>query len=437
MPTALSPELFYLELAGDILAEQEAADPSRAAALPTPLEWASANARIVTPSQGVAPWEPYPYQQKLLQDTTPRRLVLKARQTGLSTAIALEALYYATHLEHDRTLFVSRNQDAASLLIRYCQIAISGMATPVKTTGESQSKLSFSNGSEILSLPATPSTGRSYPASRVYLDEFAFAEYADLIYQAILPTLSGGGPLTVQSTPKGRNNLFFRFWQGFEGGGWSRHIIHWQDCPRYRDDPSWESKTRSSMTRQAFAEEFDCDFVSSGDAVFDPTDILACRVGHVDTPTACDQFITAWDIGRRQDHTVGITLGRAGDVWHVIEMERFMAPYPVIQAAIEARGKRFGRTLVESNGVGDPVIENLMVRVDPFLTTVKSKTQAIQALQLLIQQGQFKFGPAHEQLERELSLYEFDDKNLVQDTVMAASIAAQAVNKPRGGIWFA
>jgi hypothetical protein len=191
------------------------------------------------------------------------------------------------------------------------------------------------------------------------------------------------------------------------------------------------------MTRQAFAEEYDLDFVSSGDAVFDPDDLLACRAGYVNTHTSCREFVTAWDIGRRQDHTVGITLGRSGDVWHVLEMERFMAPYPVIQAAIEARAKRFGRTLVESNGVGDPVIENLMVRVEPFTTTAKSKTQAVQALQLLIQQGQFKFGPAHEQLERELSLYEWDDKNLVQDTVMASAIAAQAVNKPKGSIWFA
>jgi phage FluMu gp28-like protein len=149
----------------------------RAPTFPTPLAWATANARIVTPSQGVAPWDPYKYQQRLLEDRSTRRLVLKARQTGLSTAIALEALYYATHFEHDRTLFVSRNQELAGLLIRYAQVAIAGLATSVRPISESQSKLVFSNGSEIVSLPANPATGRGYPASRVYLDEFAFAEY--------------------------------------------------------------------------------------------------------------------------------------------------------------------------------------------------------------------------------------------------------------------
>jgi hypothetical protein len=381
----------------------------------------------------VAPWEPYSYQERLLEDQSTRRIVLKARQTGLSTAIALESLYYAVHFEHDRTLFVSRNQELAGLLIRYCQVALAGLSPQIRTVAESQSKIVFSNGSEIVSLPANPATGRGYPASRVYLDEFAFAEYDSLIMQGIAPTLSTGGQLTVLSTPKGRNNLFFRLWQGFEGGEWSRHSVHWRDCPRYTE--AWAEKQRSEMTRQAFAEEFDLDFVSSGDAVFDPDDLSKCRVGHAPESEGCEQFITGWDIGRRQDHTVGVTLGRRGDVWHVVGFERFLAPYPVIQASIEARQRRYGKTFVESNGVGDPVIENLLVSVEPFQTTVRSKVQAIQALQLLIQKGRFKAGAEHEQLMRELSLYEHDDKNLVQDSVMALAIAVQDVHQAKPGVY--
>lgn len=416
-----SPELKRLRLAVALaLADEEEQAP------PSPLAWATEHARIVTPSQGVAPWEPYKYQERLLEDHAPRRLVLKARQTGLSTAIALEALYHALHHEYDRTLFVSRNQELAGLLIRYCQAALAGLSEAVRPISESQSKLVFSNGSEIVSLPANPATGRGYPASRVYLDEFAFAEYDTLIMQGIAPTLSTGGQLTVLSTPKGRNNLFFRLWQGFEGGEWSRHSVHWRDCPRYTD--AWAERQRAEMTRQAFAEEFDLDFISSGDAVFDPADLLKCREGYVAGREGVERYLTAWDIGRRQDHSVGITLGQRGEVWHVVKAERFLESYPAIQARIERRAGEFpGTHTVESNGVGDPVIENLLVRVDGFTTTPKSKLQAIQALQLLIQHGQFKYDPADEvqaQLDRELSLYEWADQGLVQDCVMAAAIAA-------------
>lgn len=408
---------------------EEAAVASVAAGPLTPLQWAEQNAVIVTPGVGIEHWQPYDYQAALLNDTSPRRLVLKARQTGLSTAIALEALYYALHRDHDRTLFVSRNQELAGLLIQYVQVAIAGLKHPPKLVGESQSKLVFANGSEIVSLPANPSTGRGYPASRVYLDEAAFLEYGDLIMQGILPTLSTGGQMTVQSTAKGRNNLFFRLWSGIEGGAWSRHRIHWSDCPRY--DEAWAERTRAGMTSQAFGEEFDLDFLTSGDAVFDPDDLARCKIGWNPSPVGCSRLVHIWDIGRRRDHTVGITLGERGDTWHVIDegpaaFARFLAPYPVIQSRIEVRHRAVkGTTIVESNGVGDTVIENLTVRVTPFVTTRKTKVQAIQALQLLIQQGRFKHGI--DQLDRELSLYEWDDDDLIQDCVMTAAMGADHV----------
>jgi hypothetical protein len=327
---------------------------------------------------------------------------------------------------------VSRNGDAAKQLITYCYTAMVGMPMPPLET-ENQTEISWGNGSRIISLPANPNTGRTYAATSVYLDEFAFSEYADLIYQSLIGTVSTGGRMTILSTPNGRNNSFFRIWSGFEGGEWTRHLIHWSHCPRY--DDAWAERTRQGMTRQSFAQEYDCDFVTSGDAVFDPDDLAKCRVGHAPEPEGCEQFVTGWDIGRRQDHTVGVTLGRRGDTWHVVGFERFLAPYPVIQASIEARQRRYGKTFVESNGVGDPVIENLLVNVEPFQTTVRSKVQAIQALQLLIQQGRFKFGAEHEQLARELSLYEWKDQDLIQDCVMAAAIVALPAHEPKPGVY--
>jgi len=351
-------------------------------------------------------------------------LVLKARQTGISNAVAIEALHKAITRPDSTELFVSKNQDAASVLIRYCQQTLSGLKNPSKLLSENQSRLSFPNGSQILSLPATPSTGRSIAATDVYLDEFAFTQYDALIYESIMGTISTGGSLTILSTPNGRTNLFFRLWSGLDGGdAWSHHRVHWSDCPRYRDDPTWEARTRSAMTRQSFAQEYDCDFATSGDAVFDLDDLARCKVGYNPSREGCERFVTAWDIGRRHDHTVGITLGLRDDVWHVVAFERVLVPYPVVQTMIEARHRAYrGVTVVESNGVGDPVIENLAVTVEPYTTTVKTKTQAIQSLQMLIEHGRFKH--AEPQLDRELGLYQWDDKNLVTDSVIAAALAA-------------
>lgn len=392
-------------------------------------DWARENVTVVTPWAGRIPFEPYDYQAAFLADTSPRRLILKARQVGMSNAIAIEAIHKAISKPDQMILMVSRNGDLAQHLITYCRHTLASLREMPELVRENLSELEFANGSRIRSLAATPAAGRGFPATSVYLDEFAFAEYAELIYQAIVPTLPPTGQLTVLSTANGRNNLFFRLWSGTEGGEWSRHSIHWSDCPRYRDDPTWEAKTRADMTRQSFAQEFDLDFIASGDAVFDPADLARCKEGWNPSPEGCERYINAWDIGRRHDHTVGITIGLRDDVWHVVKYDRVLEPYPAIQSRIDNRHReRKAVTVVESNGVGDPVIENLSTRAKPYTMTTKTKVQAIQALQLLIQQGRFKHDI--EQLGRELGLYEWDDKDLVQDSVMSAAIAAVTAFPP-------
>jgi hypothetical protein len=416
---------FYLAAAAELLAAE----------LSYVLDWAKDQVTVVTPWAGRIPFVPYSYQRAFLNDTSPRRLILKARQVGMSNAIAIEAIHRAVTLPDQMILMVSRNGQLAQHLVTYCRHTLAGLKEIPPIRRENLSELEFANGSRIVSLAATPSAGRGFPATDVYLDEFAFAEYDELIYQAIVPTLPANGQLTVLSTAHGRDNLFFRLWSGQEGGTWSQHRIHWSDCPRYRDDPEWEARTRGEMTSQSFAEEYDLDFITSGDAVFDVDDLTKAKQGWKPAGGGSDRIITAWDIGRRQDHTVGITIGLRGDTWHEIAYDRMLVPYPVVQASIEARHRTYGgKTYVESNGVGDPVIENLSVRVEPFTTTAKTKVQAIQALQLLIQQGRFKYGS--EQLDRELGLYQWDDKALIQDSVMAAAIAAFQVLHPPGTVEF-
>lgn len=379
------------------------------------------NATIVLPTEGRQPFRPYRYQAKLLMDRSPRRLILKARQTGISNTVAIEALHKAITRPDSTEVFVSRSQDAASVLIAYAMHTLNGLRTPPKTVKENAGEIAFANGSRVVSLSASPRTGRGLSATDVYLDEFAFTMYDQLIYESVVGTISTGGSMTILSTANGRNNMFHRLWAGLEGGAWSRHTIHWSDCPRF--DAAWAERTRAGMTKQSFAQEYDLDFVTSGDVVFEAEDLARCKRGYNPNPHGCDDYVTAWDIGRRRDHTVGATWGLRGDVWHEVETERVLVPYPTVGGMIESRKRRFpGVHVVESNGVGDPLIEFLNEDVDRFVTTAKSKVQAIQALQLLIQQGRFKHN--NEQLDRELSLYSWDDGNLVTDSVMSAAIAA-------------
>jgi hypothetical protein len=405
-------------------------------AQPSPLAWATDKATVIHPIRGRMPFEPYAYQAAFLEDRSPRRIVVKARQIGFSQVIALEALHQALFEPDSTILMVSRTGDLAVNLLRYCYNALAtlGGAHPAVTT-ENQAELGFANGSRIKSLPANRSTGRGFAAKNVYLDEYAYQDYAEDIYRSISPILGHGGRLTVCSTPNGRANHFFQLWEGFEGGDWSRHLVPWRDCPAYDDD--WYERERPNYTAQQWASEYECDFVASGQAVFKADDIRACADGWRGEQPYREgrRYVTAWDIGRRTDATVGVTLDVTDPVWQIVAFDRVLGiPYPQIQALIDARVRAYpGTHYVESNGVGDPVLENLTTRATPFITTAKTKVQAITALALALENRALKHD--YPEITRELNLYQWDDRALVQDCVMALAIAVSQAAKPRWGVF--
>ncbi len=412
-------------------------------------DWAAANAQIVHPARGRIAFEPYPYQRAFLESYhQPRRIILKARQIGFSQVFALEALYAALTQPEQMILLVSRSQDLAVNLLRYCYLTYNNLRTAPALTKANESELGTANGSRIKSIPANRSTGRGFAANRIYLDEFAYAAYADDIYQSVAPAVSQGGSLTIGSTPNGMGNLFHRLY--VEAGDFARMRVPWYRCPAYNPagadptlddataqtigkDGTWFLSERPKYTAQQWAAEFECDFVGSGVAVFQATDVERATEGAWGevAPQAGRQYLTSVDIGRRQDATVINTFDVTAAPYQRVAHDRIeRVPYPIIQDAIAARWRAYGGQLwIESNGVGDPVIENLAAPAQPFVTTARSKVQAIQRLQLLLEQGRIKaqWSP---QERRELLGYQWDDRGLVQDCVMSLAIGAAQLDHP-------
>ena len=409
---------------------------------PAPV-WAAANAQIVHPSRGRIAFEPYWYQHDFLASYhEPRRIILKARQIGFSQVFALEALYAAITEPEQMILLVSRSQDLAVNLLRYCYLTYNNLREAPALTKANESELGTANGSRIKSIPANRSTGRGFAANRIYLDEFAYAAYADDIYQSVAPAVSQGGYLTIGSTPNGTGNLFHRLY--VEAGDFARMRVPWYRCKAYNPagcDPSipdataqaigeagaWFASERPKYTAQQWAAEFECDFVGSGVAVFQTADIERATDGAWGErpPERGRDYLTSVDIGRRQDATVINTFDVTAAPYQRVAHDRLeRVSYPVIQDAIAARWRAYGGQLwIESNGVGDPVIENLDAPAQPFVTTARSKVQAIQRLQLLLEQGRLKAAWTPQE-RRELLAYQWDDRDLTQDCVMSLAIGA-------------
>lgn len=387
------------------------------------------------PVRGRIAFTPYPYQRDFLASyAAPRRLVLKARQIGFSQVFALEALYAAIHESESTILLVSRSQDLAVNLLRYCYQTLNNLRDAPALRKSNESEIGLANGSRIKSIPANRSTGRGFAATRVYLDEFAYAAYAEDIYQSISPAISQGGSLTIGSTPNGSGNLFHELYTG--GAGFQRFTVPWSECPAYYTDAerragvapeqsAWYVQERPNHSAQAWASEYQCDFAGSGLSLFTIADIDRASAPYA-APTK-GQWLTTVDVGRRRDATVINTFDIAQTPYRRVAFERLeRVPYPFIQQAIETQAKAYpGQLVIESNGVGDPLIENLNVFAQPFVTTARSKVQALQALQLLFEQGNIR--ASWDARERAALIGCSWDEDHTPDEIMSLAIFAASV----------
>ena len=235
------------------------------------------------------------------------------------------------------------------------------------------------------------------------------------------------------STPRGRANWFYGLFQhGMSGAdGWQSWHFPTASNPYIDEDEI--AAARELLPADVFDQEFLAEFNDAGSSPFEADDIRAMADGWTGLHDASlgGLYLTAWDIGRKADATVGITIDYATEPYQIVAFERMeRVPYPEQQTAIAKRHVAFpGRTVVEDNGPGDPVVGNLPVKVESFTTGARNKVNAIQALRLLLERRALKADIPT--LTGEMMEYQWADAGLRQDCVMALAIAALHLPRPR------
>lgn len=214
--------------------------------------------------------------------------------------------------------------------------------------------------------------------------------------ETVMPTLADyGGRAILISTPRGRN-WFYEEWM--RGQGRNDQVKSWNAPTSDNPNPRIQRAAqlaRDRVVADVYRQEWLAQFVEDGLTLFQLVDIDAAErsaPGPLAVGRPGGWYVTSVDIGRRRDATVINTFDAMQEPFQRVAFDRLeRVPYPVIQARIEERVRAFpGPAYVESNGVGDPVIENLEVSVEPFVTTARSKVQALQALQLLFEKQRLK-----------------------------------------------
>lgn len=412
------------------------------------------------------PFKLYPYQERFIKDSSDKRIVLKARQTGFSTVVALESLLKC--MTPNRTiLIVSVSERQSQEIINkikqflvsaeklsYSTILPNGNQHTIKlldVISESKKEIGFSNGSRLISLPNNPVSARGYPANDVYLDEFAHMDQADEMMMAIRPTLSRGGKLTLISTPAGKIGKFFEIWDKAKELKYSRHEVHWTDCP----DKVYKKEIgllRNNMDSVSFAQEYEMAFLAEGMGWFPPRIVMPCvRKDLSITPTGgIIQF--GMDVGKISSNTSLVIAEKIQEkpsdpinvkIRRVI-LWKLGTDYDIIKADLKGFMRIYSpnRVNIDSTGIGERYVEEIRKEEGACIMPVKfsnqMKERMFSELKTLFENGQIEI-PSHRELLNQLFGFErtiTEMKNVQykgkhDDIVMGLALSTLSLARPR------
>jgi len=147
-------------------------------------------------------------------------LMLKARQLGFSTLVAVYAFWLAFFYEDRVVIMLSRTEREAIKLLQKSKYVYRFLPEWMKFRGPpmnaTQTKMEFSNESYIESMPSASDPARGESVYLAIIDELAYLPNSEEAWASIEPIADVGGRIIALSTANGEGNLFHQLWVGAE-----------------------------------------------------------------------------------------------------------------------------------------------------------------------------------------------------------------------------
>ena len=220
----------------------------------------------------------YSYQKRVLRSLRDNRFVacLASRQTGKTTMMTIYALWIACFEDDQRILIVANKEQTAISIFSRVRLAYENLPNYLKpgVIEYGKTSMKLANGSSIGISTTSSDAGRGESVNVLILDELAFIpnNLVESFWKSVYPIISAStkSKIFVASTPNGSGNLFHKLYTEAEKGinNWKAEKILWYEVPG-RDD-KWKHDTIKSIgSEEAFAQEFDCKFLDTGDSFID------------------------------------------------------------------------------------------------------------------------------------------------------------------------
>ena len=193
------------------------------------------------------PLELFPDQVSLLEDyeTHNENIALKYRQAGVSTVTAAWAskkLAFARKEKPEKVLIIANKLDTSVEMANKIRAFIeqwpSWVSIGFSVEKNSQRHFKLNNGCEVKAVATSKDALRGYTPTILIFDEAAFIEADGDFWSACMASLSTGGKVIVVSTPNGYDPIYYEIYdQALRGmNDFKISEMFWYRDPRYTRD---------------------------------------------------------------------------------------------------------------------------------------------------------------------------------------------------------
>lgn len=152
-------------------------------------------------------------QEKILRSTSLRKMVLKARQFGVSTGCIIDKFDDTINNHNTTSCILAHEQDSIKKLFRIVHRAYNFMHPALKPVidrgGGSKYEMFFPN---INSRIYCDLESRGDTIQRLHISEMAFIKEEDKLKATLQAVPLKNGKVTIESTPYGIANMFYDMW---------------------------------------------------------------------------------------------------------------------------------------------------------------------------------------------------------------------------------
>jgi len=376
-----------------------------------PVYFISKYVKIRHPKRGLILFKTFKYQDETLECFLKKRfnVILKPRQMGFTELVSAFVVWLMLFHPHQTVLCLATKSDTAKQVVKRVRTGFKSIPKWLliaDITTDNKTSIELANGSSVKSISKSQDAGRSEALSLLIVDEAAHIEGFDDIWTGLKPTVSEGGRIIMLSTPLGVGNVFHKTYvEAIERQNDFNPIhVNWWEHPEHVSDlqvdpktgkhtSSWFRRETKGFSKRQIAQEYECEFLASGDTFFDAElmDLVDQSVHQLGIDEGLQVYAEPVP-GQRYILGVDSATGAAFDrssvqVLNVESMEQ-VAEYSALAKPKEFAAKvvemgtayNFGLLVVENNAVGLSVIEHLKMAAYPNLFYTRKGAKAGDAL---------------------------------------------------------